>query len=258
MTESGNQKILMPLTKITALHYLKLCYRSLLFAGALVIYILDRFLHIDIGRRYIGLNRIMLAIIWIIYAVEMAFRFFPSSFESMGCQKQFARNFVSTGKPYKRSEKQPAHPALRVAAVWIAGNAIIGVLYFAKIFDQGMMVLIALFYGVCDMICILFFCPFQTFLMKNKCCTGCRIYNWDYIMMFTPFIFLPYLFTWTLFAAALALLIRWEVTFARHPERFSEVSNASVKCINCTEKLCHHKKQLQSFLVKYNRRFKDQ
>lgn len=40
------------------------------------------------------------------------------------------------------------------------------------------------------------------------------------------------------------LLFRWEITFYRYPERFSESTNDYLKCANCTEKLCAHKKQL--------------
>ena len=42
------------------------------------------------------------------------------------------------------------------------------------------------------------------------------------------------------------LLLRWEITFYLHPERFSEKTNLYLKCSNCTEKLCSHKKQLHS------------
>ena len=62
------------------------------------------------------------------------------------------------------------------------------------IIDEGVLWLVCLFYGVCDMICILFFCPFQSWFLKNKCCCTCRIYNWDYAMMFTPLFFI---YLWT-------------------------------------------------------------
>ena len=95
------------------------------------------------------------------------------------------------------------------------------------------------------MICILFFCPFQTWFMKNRCCAVCRIYNWDFAMMFTPYLFIPNGYTWSLLGMSLLLLIRWEITVHRHPERFAENTNAALSCKNCEEKLCHHKKQLQ-------------
>ena len=110
--------------------------------------------------------------------------------------------------------------------------------------------LISLAYGVCDMICILFFCPFQTWILKNRCCGVCRIYNWDYAMMFTPFVFIPNAYTWSLLIMSLVLLARWEITLHMHPEWFSDRTNANAQCRNCKEKLCQHKKQLKSFWEK--------
>ena len=141
-----------------------------------------------------------------------------------------------------------------VAVAWIGLNAIIGLLYYVHIIDREILLLISLAYSVCDMICILFFCPFQTWFMKNKCCTTCRIYNWDYAMMFTPMVFIPSLFSWSLLLFALLLLLRWEVSFRRHPERFLEETNCSLDCANCREKLCHHKKQLITFWNKNKER----
>ena len=46
-----------------------------------------------------------------------------------------------------------------------------------------------------------------------------------------------------------ALMARWEITFYRHPERFSENTNEYLQCRNCTEKLCTHKKQLKTLWV---------
>ena len=109
------------------------------------------------------------------------------------------------------------------------------------------MVLLSIFYSVCDMICILFFCPFQTWMMKNKCCSTCRIYNWDYIMMFTPLLVVDNPYAKCLVGLSLLLLIRWELNYFMHPERFYEETNCALSCANCKEKLCHHKKQLRSF-----------
>ena len=63
-------------------------------------------------------------------------------------------------------------------------------------------------------------------------------------MMFTPLFFVQKTYTWSLLALSMALLVRWELTFFRHPERFSERTNDYLRCQNCTEKLCAHKKQL--------------
>lgn len=67
--------------------------------------------------------------------------------------------------------------------------------------------------------------------------------------MFTPLFFLNNIYAWVLLFFAVALMIRWEVTFYLHPERFAEETNGYLTCANCTEKLCHHKKQLHSLWV---------
>ena len=134
-----------------------------------------------------------------------------------------------------------------MALTWIVLNGIIGAFYMSGIFDDGIMLLICLAYSVCDMIFILFFCPFQTWFLKNKCCSACRIYNWDYAMMFTPLFFIKNAFTWSLLVTSVALLIRWEITVYLYPERFSENTNAYLGCANCSEKLCSHKTQLHRF-----------
>ena len=65
-------------------------------------------------------------------------------------------------------------------------------------------------------------------------------------MMFTPLFFIQKSYTWSLLVLSVALLVRWEITFYLHPERFSEKTNDYLQCKNCTEKLCVHKRQLNS------------
>ena len=134
-------------------------------------------------------------------------------------------------------------------------NSAIGALYFTGIIDKGILILIAIVYSICDIICILYFCPFQTWFMKNRCCTTCRIYNWDFAMMFTPLVFIPSLYTYSLLGCAVLLLLRWEITYRLHPERFSVLTNKCLDCSRCEEKLCSHKKQLKSFLRTYKTKF---
>lgn len=249
-----NQDKRRKLSKTSTMHYGKLVLRSLFFLAALVLYIVNRIE--NTGEPFGGYDEIplVLGLIWIAYAVEIALRFFPAKIESMGCQKQFSKNYKPTGqsKPKLISWQR----TFAAAAAWFALNGLIGLLYVLGWIDSGILMLISLAYGVCDMVCILFFCPFQTWFLKNRCCTDCRIYNWDFAMMFTPLVFIPSLFTWSLLALSLLLLIRWEVTYRMHPERFSEETNACLSCKHCDEKLCHHKKQLRHFIVREKERLK--
>lgn len=234
------------ISKISAIHFVKLACRLLLFAVACVLYIINRIKNEDdLFENYESLPWI-LGIVWIIYAIEMGLRFFPSKLESPGCQKQFKNSFIPTEN--KKPILQSPWRTFSVAAAWLLLNGIIGVLYFTHVIDKGILILISLFFGVSDMICILFFCPFQTWFMKNRCCTSCRIYNWDFAMMFTPLVFVPGLYTWSLLALSLLLLLRWEITYKLHPERFSDETNAAIRCVNCTEKLCKHKKQIKKII----------
>ena len=235
------------LSQISALHYLKLILRSTLFAAVLVSYILDR-------TEILTQSPILPMVVWVFFIIGMLLRFFPSQYESMGCQKQFARNYRPvSGNPTPTNQSWVR--TATVAVVWLALNAVFGALYYMGIIDRGILILIALAYSVCDIICILFFCPFQTWFMKNRCCATCRIYNWDFAMMFTPLAFIPHWYTYSLLGCAVALLLVWEITFRLHPERFSTATNQCLNCSQCPEKLCSHKKQLKSFLKKHRTHF---
>lgn len=242
------QKILTSAT--SRMHYCKLVFRSCLFLAALALYVVNRVR--GTGMLFGGMERRngLLIAIWVVFVLEMILRFFPSNIESMGCQKQFARNYLPTGTQ-EPPKVQPMRITLFVAALWIVFNGLIGLAYFLGLIDAGILLLISLAFSVCDMICILFFCPFQTWIMKNKCCGSCRIYNWDYAMMFTPLVFIKSAYTWSLLGLALLLLISWEALAARHPERFAENTNRSLACANCKERLCSHKRSLQAFLRKH-------
>lgn len=234
------------ISHISAMHFVKLAIRLALAVTVLVLYIVNKAWKTDTMLGSKTTDLVLLSIIFGMFLIEITLRFFPSRLESMGCQKQFKRNFRATDDtvPHKQSWKK----TLIVVVFWVALNAVIGTLYFCKVIDEGVLIIISLAYSVCDMICILFFCPFQMWIMKNKCCGTCRMYNWDFVMMFTPLIFIMNFFTWGLVVASLALLLEWEIIYRKHPERFTENTNQSLSCANCKEKLCYHKKHIRKFI----------
>ena len=236
-----------PFSVIMVFHYLKLAFRSLLFLCALAVYVIGHCKGMQAPLSRFRDMPVLLTLIWAVFIFEMILRFFPSRVESMGCQKQFRRNYIPRSGCHEKPELVSWKRPFLSAAAWLALNGVFAVLYMTGVFDSGIMLLIALAYSVCDMVCILFFCPFQTWFLKNKCCGTCRIYNWDYAMMFTPLLFVPTVYSQSLVMASLLLLLRWEVTYRKSPERFAENTNVSLECRNCREKLCHHKTQLQSF-----------
>ena len=89
------------------------------------------------------------------------------------------------------------------------------------------MLLFTVLYYLCDVIRIVFYCPFQKLFMKNKCCVTCRIFAWGTIMTVTPLIFVPSVYSLEpCGAGARVCTVAWEVTYHRHPERFCEETNA--------------------------------
>ena len=233
------------LSATSVMHYYKLVFRSVLFLAVLILYLFHCADIKDLWPGMLDRHPMILNLIWVCFALEMFARFFPSRIESKGCQKQFRRNYT----PIEGSDVKTCRVSWKVTfamtAAWLALNGLIGALFLLGIIDEGVLLLVALAYSICDMVCILFFCPFQSWFMKNKCCGTCRIYNWDFAMMFTPFIFVPHAYTWSLLGMALLLLVQWEYLYHRYPERFYSQTNGSLSCENCKEKLCHHKKQLR-------------
>ena len=232
------------LTIVSAQHYFRLTYRLVLFGVLFAVYIREK---IHGGGDLLNLVEdypVVFAFLWIIFVTEMVQRFFPSKTESPGCQKQFASNYIKSGSTDIDIPENNA--SVLVAILWVMFNGIFGALYMEGVLDDGIiMILLCSAFSVCDVVCILFFCPFQTWFLKNKCCCTCRIYNWDYAMMFTPLFFVRGFYTWSLLGLSVLLLLKWEITFFRHPERFSEKTNDYLRCDNCSEKLCSHKKQLR-------------
>jgi len=70
----------------------------------------------------------------------------------------------------------------------------------------------------------------------------CRIYNWDSFFQYSFLIFIPNVMTVTLFILGVLSLIEWEVTYAKHPERFYKMSNAHLICEHCDLDACRQHK----------------
>lgn len=231
-----------PIAPVFALHYVKLAFRSILLVFTIVLFALGK-------QELLYEMELLWGGIWLVLFLGILLRFFPSHLESAGAQKQLARNYIPKGTdpvPQKQSKRSLTVMLL----VWLVPSVAVGVLSILGVLGRGALLLLTLFLSVLDVVCILFFCPFQTWILKNRCCTTCRIYNWDYAMMLTPLLFVPSFYTYTLYGAALALLIQWEVEHYRHPERFYAQTNACLDCSHCEERLCTHKRQLRSFIRK--------
>lgn len=182
-------------------------------------------------------------LLWITWVIDMVLQIIPIKNKvALGSQKLFAHRFRPIrGKVNYKALKDyvisTTKSAYKVLLLWASLIAIIGILYFKHVIGRTGMFMISVFFYVCDLICVLIWCPFRL-IMKNKCCTTCRIFNWDHLMMFSPLIFIGGFFSISLVVMALFAWIVWELCTVIYPERFWEVTNAALKCSECTDKLC--------------------
>lgn len=186
--------------------------------------------------------------LWAILMVMMTIHLIPPKVFTMALLKRKEER-LDLDSAYDRGELLKYVQRMNVRAwnvmlVWVILNGMIGMLYVFDVMKTADVFLVSIFYFLCDYICILFYCPFQTHIMQNKCCVNCRIYDWGHFMMFTPMLFIRHFFSWSLFWLSVLVLIHWELVYARHPERFWEGSNRTLRCSNCQDRSCQFKKAL--------------
>ena len=184
-----------------------------------------------------------LHLLWAIWMLDMIQQVIPVKNKlPLGSMKLFANRFRpirdkinhTALREYARSTTIAAY---KVMLLWLALLAVIAALYYTGLIGKPALFLISVAFYVCDLICVLIWCPFRL-IMKNRCCTTCRIFNWDHLMMFSPIVFMGGFFAISLFAMSLVAWIVWELCVLIYPERFWERSNAALKCSECTDKLC--------------------
>ena len=185
----------------------------------------------------------VLHILWGIWIIDMIFQLVPvKNHVPLGSQKLFRERF----RPIREQINYPSlkkyiisttKAAYKVFILWAAVIALIGVFFYNGILDKLTLFIISVCFYVCDLICVLIWCPFRL-ILKNQCCTTCRIFNWDHLMMFSPLIFMGGFYSVSLVLTALIVWTVWELCVLLFPERFWEFSNEVLKCSNCTDKLC--------------------
>lgn len=190
-----------------------------------------------------------LVLLWAAVLASMLAQLNENSGLTTGCLKQYPNHFDPVPgfdhRKLRQAVCQQDHGAVKVAVAWLAVNTCLGLFYHLKMLKTSFMVLLCAFYYLCDLICVLFFCPFQHVLMHNRCCVNCRIFAWGSWMMATPFLYIPHWYSWTLFGAGMLVLCVWEIRYRHYPERFWDGSNRNLQCGSCQEQLCRYKR-LQS------------
>ena len=235
-------------------YLIKFVLRLLIFVSVFLLYLRKKELLLDmlLHRFSLGVVDIQvtpLYVLWAVFMGIMILHLFPNRKLSMALRKNKEENYVEV-PGYSEYEllkfvQDQNVKAWKIMLLWLSGNAVVGVLYLFDVLDVADLLMLTVFYFLSDYICILLFCPFQTGIMKNKCCVNCRIYDWGHFMMFTPMLFIQNFFSWSLFFTSLVVLIHWEIVYAKYPHRFWSGSNQTLQCVNCKDKTCQMKNRLR-------------
>lgn len=231
------------MSRVRTVYMLRFIYRCVIFVlcALLCIFIPEEF-NVLKGANFFN-EFSVLHILWVVWVLEMLSQFFPTKTAiSIGSQKIFRDKFKPIREKINRDGlkkyiRTVSKAAYRVMILWCLLLAVLGALYFSGVINEMTLFMISAAFYVCDLICVLFWCPFRL-LMKTRCCTTCRIFNWDHFMMFSPLMFIGGFYTLSLFLLSVANFAAWEVGVLIHPERFWENSNEALRCSECTDKLC--------------------
>ncbi len=182
-------------------------------------------------------------ILWIFWVLDMLEQIIPAKHKApLGSQKLWENRFRPMGdrisweglRSYIISTTKAAY---KVAVLWCLLVAAIGIAYYSGLFGKVGLFLISVIFYVCDLICVLIWCPFRL-MMSTRCCTTCRIFNWDHLMMFSPMLFMGGFYGISLLSLSILAWLIWELCIMLYPERFWEVTNIALRCSECTDKLC--------------------
>ena len=232
-----------PMSKIRRAYFLRLFGRCLIFAAAVVLYIVKpEYFDVLLGNAFFG-EFSPLHIVWAILVIDMVQQLVPAKKHiPLGSQKHFRQRFQPilekiSYRAIKEHAISTAKSAYMVMFIWAALILVISLLYRFGVLSAPIVFLISTAFYVCDLICVLIWCPFRL-IMKNRCCTTCRIFNWDHLMMFTPMLMIGSFFSSSLLLLAFIVWFVWELCTILYPERFWEKTNQALQCASCTDKLC--------------------
>lgn len=227
----------------------RLVCRILILLCAVFMYIFRRGWFEDVLTHRFFSSFTPLHFLWAILMLGMIIHLLPNFRITMSGLKSRPHTYREPDEGYDRLQlleyvQQMNTRAWWVLLIWVCFNAPFGILYLSGTIGSAELLMLTLFYYTSDLICMMLFCPFQKYMMGNRCCVNCRIFDWGHMMMYTPMLFIQSFFSWSLLFTALVVAIRWELTYSMHPERFWRGSNATIRCENCSDRLCRIKKPI--------------
>ena len=193
-----------PISDIRRRYIVRLVARSFILLCAVLLYFTDFARH-DILHGFDFFRKVSwLHLLWAIWVLDMLQQLIPAKHIALGSHKVFLKRFKPALERFS-TEALKNHiitttkSAYKVMLIWAALITCLGLLKSTGLLTDVHLFLISVLFYVCDLICVLVWCPFRL-IMKNKCCTTCRIFNWDHMMMFTPILFVKGFYSLSLLA----------------------------------------------------------
>ncbi len=207
---------------------LKFIFRISLFVGYILIASYYR-------NTIFDWNFLYLIPIYLYFVFIALKKFLPKN--SIAQRRFFKSNYDRKAHDIKKLNvlvKKDNHQAVIIMSIWLACLFILGLLYYFKIVDRLFIIGLVFFFNILDLVCLYIWCPFKI-IQKNKCCSDCRIANWDSFFLFSPFIYILSFFTTSLFLLGVIILVIWEFFYWRRKEHFYKISNHKLSCKNCNK-----------------------
>ena len=231
------------MSRIRKIYFARLIGRCLALIGCFLLCFLspDSFSvlpRLEFFRRFSPLH-----LLWVIWMLDMISQLVPAKNDiALGSKKLFRQYFRPSAlkqdlKGLKRYIISTTRSAYKIFIIWALLITVLGFLHSHGIIGDIFLFMVSAVFYVCDLICVLIWCPFRL-LLKNRCCTTCRIFNWDHLMMFTPMLFVHGFYARSLLLMAIIVFLAWELSVVLHPERFWFQSNETLQCAHCTDQLC--------------------
>ena len=224
-------------------HVCALIFRISFFSASIYVYFTDiEALDFTAIPRF-NFGGVLLIVIMFVFVIGMLFRIIPNKRIAIGAGKHYSCFYTASVDFFDEEEIITAQKRLHRGAFlsglgWAVVTALLLiVLVIFNALTPAAVVIIALFYSVIDLVFILTFCPFRVLFMRNRCCTVCRIYNWDYFMMCAPLIVFPSFYSVALTLMSAVVLIRWELAIKKNVHYFMPETNENLKCENCKDGL---------------------
>lgn len=185
-------------------------------------------------------------LVWFYAVTYIAKMMYPPFCQNVANCKMFRKYYEkrrtkNQDKILKKDIEKSNSGAAMVGLLWLFLFIIGSVMRVGDFLGEAGVVMVVLYIGLFDIICLYFWCPFK-YVLETRCCNTCRISQWAPIMTMLPLLYIPSFWSYSLVLLSLGAFIQFEYFHIKFPERFYEVSNRNLDCNYCPEEFCRMNK----------------